>query len=126
MINVVDLGDLQEPKQVHGIELDTLVERQRAFGYTQEELQILLLPMGENAAEPIGSMGNDAALAILSDRPQPLFNYFKQLFAQVTNPPLDAIREELVTSVATFIGSEQNLFDETPLHARQLRLKEPF
>ncbi|MEC9140626.1 MAG: glutamate synthase large subunit, partial [Chloroflexota bacterium] len=123
--NVVDLEDLPEPKQVHGIELDTLVERQRAFGYTQEELQILLLPMGESGAEPIGSMGNDAALAILSDRPQPLFNYFKQLFAQVTNPPLDAIREELVTSVATFIGSEQNLFGETPLHARQLRLKEP-
>ncbi|MCH8939992.1 MAG: glutamate synthase large subunit, partial [Chloroflexi bacterium] len=123
--NVVDLGDLPAPKQVHGNDFDTLVERQRAFGYTQEELQILLLPMGEGAAEPIGSMGNDAALAILSDRPQPLFNYFKQLFAQVTNPPLDAIREELVTSVATFIGSEQNLFDETALHARQLRLKEP-
>jgi glutamate synthase domain-containing protein 2/glutamate synthase domain-containing protein 3 len=123
--NVVDLGDLPPPKQVHGNDFDTLVERQRAFGYTQEELQILLLPMGDDAAEPIGSMGNDAALAILSDRPQPLFNYFKQLFAQVTNPPLDAIREELVTSVATFIGSEKNLFDESPLHARQLRLKEP-
>ncbi len=123
--NVVDLEDLPTPKQVHGNDFNTLVERQRAFGYTQEELQILLLPMGEGGAEPIGSMGNDTALAILSDRPQPLFNYFKQLFAQVTNPPLDAIREELVTSVATFIGSEQNLFDETPLHARQLRLKEP-
>jgi glutamate synthase (NADPH/NADH) large chain len=123
--NVVNLEDLPKPKHVHGTDFDTLVERQRAFGYTQEELKLLLQPMGEAATEPIGSMGNDTALAILSDRPQPLFNYFKQLFAQVTNPPLDAIREELVTSVTTFMGSEQNLFDETPLHARQLRLKEP-
>jgi len=123
--NAVDIADLPEPKHVNGNDLDTLVERQRAFGYTQEELQLLMEPMGSTGAEPIGSMGNDTALAILSDRPQPLFNYFKQLFAQVTNPPLDAIREELVTSVATFVGSEQNLFEETPLHARQLRLKEP-
>ena len=123
--NVVDLESLPEPRHVHGNEFDTLVERQRAFGYTTEELGILMQPMGETGQEPVGSMGNDAALAILSDRPQPLFNYFKQLFAQVTNPPLDAIREELVTSVVTFVGSEQNLFEETPLHCRQLRIQEP-
>ena len=123
--NVVDLESLPEPGNVHGSDFDTLVERQRAFGYTTEELGLLMQPMGETGAEPVGSMGNDAALAILSDRPQPLFNYFKQLFAQVTNPPLDAIREELVTSVVTFIGSERNLFEETPLHCRQLRIQEP-
>ena len=123
--NVVDLNDLPEPRAVHPSDFDTLVERQRAFGYTTEEIGILMQPMGETGQEPVGSMGNDAALAILSDRPQPLFNYFKQLFAQVTNPPLDALREELVTSVVTFIGSEQNLFEETPLHCRQLRVQEP-
>ncbi|MDE2802619.1 MAG: glutamate synthase large subunit, partial [Chloroflexota bacterium] len=123
--SVVDLESLPEPRHVNGDELDTLTERQRAFGYTTEEIRILMQPMGETGQEPVGSMGNDAALAILSDRPQPLFNYFKQLFAQVTNPPLDAIREELVTSVVTFVGSEQNLFEETPLHCRQLRIQEP-
>ena len=123
--SVVDLEDLPAPAHAHGNEFQTLVERQRAFGYTTEELGILMQPMGETGSEPVGSMGNDAALAILSDRPQPLFNYFKQLFAQVTNPPLDAIREELVTSVVTFLGSEQNLFQESPLHCRQLRIQEP-
>ena len=82
-------------------------------------------PMASTGSEAIGSMGNDAALAVLSDRPQLVFNYFKQIFAQVTNPPLDAIREELVTSTESFIGSEQNLFEETPQHCRQLKLKEP-
>ncbi len=123
--NVVDLNALPEPLRIHDVEFDTLVERQRAFGYTQEDLQMLMEPMGTTGSEPVGSMGNDVALAILSERPQPLFNYFKQRFAQVTNPPLDAIREELVTSVTIFIGSEQNLFQESPLSSRQLRLKEP-
>src|SRR5690606_22812996 len=77
-------------------------------------------------AEPVGSMGNDAPLAVLSDMNPLLFQYFKQLFAQVSNPPLDAIREELVTSLETLIGPEKNLFEETPEHAHQLRLKEPF
>ena len=86
---------------------------------------MLTTPMVATGSEAIGSMGNDAALAVLSGENQLLFNYFKQLFAQVTNPPLDAIREELVTSKATFIGSEQNLFDETPLHCRQLSIHSP-
>ena len=102
-----------------------LRQQQQAFGYTTEELRMVTTPMALDGGEAVGSMGNDAALAVLSDEDQLLFNYFKQLFAQVTNPPLDAIREELVTSTGAFIGCEQNLFDETPLHCRQLRLNSP-
>ena len=104
---------------------DRLRQQQRAFGYTIEELRMLTTPMAAAGYEAIGSMGNDAALAALSNQNRPLFDYFKQLFAQVSNPPLDAIREELVTSLEAFVGSEQNLFDETPAHCRQLRLKSP-
>ncbi|GIS82390.1 MAG: hypothetical protein CM1200mP15_10220 [Dehalococcoidia bacterium] len=86
---------------------------------------MITTPMAEGGYEAIGSMGNDAALAVLSDQNHLLFNYFKQLFAQVTNPPLDAIREELVTSAQSFIGSQQNLFTETPTHCRQLKLDSP-
>ncbi|HTY56859.1 MAG TPA: glutamate synthase large subunit, partial [Candidatus Binataceae bacterium] len=102
-----------------------LLQQQQAFGYTLEELRILMAPMAVNAQEAVGSMGTDTPLAVLSDRSPLLFNYFKQLFAQVTNPPIDPIREELVMSLETTIGSEQNLFEETPLHCRQLRLKQP-
>ena len=109
-----------EPVEEPGIK-----QLQRAFGYTVEELRMLTAPMAINGAEAVGSMGNDAPLAVLSDRNHLLFNYFKQLFAQVSNPPLDAIREELVTSLEAFIGREQNLFDETPLHCHQLKLKSP-
>ena len=104
---------------------DDLVRQQRAFGYSIEELRMLTAPMAESGYEAVGSMGNDAPLAVLSEQNQLLFNYFKQLFAQVSNPPLDAIREELVTSLEAFIGSEQNLFEETPLHCRQLKLHSP-
>ena len=97
--------------------------RQLAFGYTQEDLRVLLGPTAAGAAEPIGSMGNDLALAVLSDRQPPLFSYFKQLFAQVTNPPIDPIRESIVMSVASGVGSERNLFDETPEHAHQLSME---
>jgi glutamate synthase (NADPH/NADH) large chain/glutamate synthase (ferredoxin) len=103
----------------------SLVQRQLAFGFTQEDLRVLLAPTAANAEEPIGSMGNDAALAVLSDRQPPLFNYFKQLFAQVTNPPIDPIREAIVMSVGTGVGSERNLLDETPDHAHQLAMKTP-
>ena len=102
-----------------------LRQQQRSFGYTIEELRMLTTPMAAAGYEAIGSMGNDASLAVLSDQNRPLFDYFKQLFAQVSNPPLDAIREELVTSLEAFVGSEQNLFDESPQHCRQLRLKSP-
>jgi glutamate synthase domain-containing protein 2/glutamate synthase domain-containing protein 1/glutamate synthase domain-containing protein 3 len=99
--------------------------RQRAFGYSQEDLRVLLKPMASEGAEPIGSMGNDVSLAVLSDQAPPLFSYFKQLFAQVTNPPIDPIREEIVMSLATSLGNERNLLDETPEHAHKLLLDQP-
>jgi glutamate synthase domain-containing protein 2/glutamate synthase domain-containing protein 1/glutamate synthase domain-containing protein 3 len=104
---------------------DTLLTRQQAFGYSVEDLRILMAPMALNGQEAIGSMGTDTPLACLSDKPQLLFNYFKQLFAQVTNPPIDPIREELVMSLETNIGPERNLFDETAEHCGQLRLVSP-
>jgi glutamate synthase (NADPH/NADH) large chain len=99
---------------------ESVLRRQQTFGYTEEELRILLAPMASAAAEPIGSMGNDSPLAALSVRPRLLFDYFSQLFAQVTNPPLDAIREELVTSLAGAIGPEQNLLEPGPISCRQI------
>ena len=99
--------------------------RQRAFGYSQEDLRVLLTPMARDGAEPVGSMGNDLSLAVLSDQAPPLFSYFKQLFAQVTNPPIDSIREEIVMSLATSLGSERNLLEETPEHAHKLMLSQP-
>ncbi len=122
---ILDELPLPEGVAVPGIDLDTLVTRQQLFGYTQEDLNILMAPMGQHAAESIGSMGNDAPLAVLSDLPQNLFSYFKQLFAQVSNPPLDAIREELVTQLAVPAGRRQDLLDETPLHCRVLRIDHP-
>ncbi|GAA0638553.1 glutamate synthase large subunit [Kutzneria viridogrisea] len=103
----------------------SLVRRQQAFGYTEEELQLLLRPMALTGAEPIGSMGNDAPFAVLSDRPRQLFDYFTQLFAQVTNPPLDAIREELVTSLGTVLGAETNLLLAEPRSCRRVALSFP-
>jgi glutamate synthase (NADPH/NADH) large chain/glutamate synthase (ferredoxin) len=99
--------------------------RQRAFGYSQEDLRVLLTPMARDAQEPIGSMGNDLSLAVLSEQAPALFSYFKQLFAQVTNPPIDSIRENIVMSLATSLGTELNLFDETPAHAHKLVLSQP-
>jgi glutamate synthase (NADPH/NADH) large chain/glutamate synthase (ferredoxin) len=99
--------------------------RQRAFGFTQEDLRVLLAPTAAKGEEPIGSMGNDNALAVLSDHQPPLFNYFKQLFAQVTNPPIDPIRESIVMDHGTGVGSERNLLDETPEHAHQLAMQTP-
>ena len=111
---MVPLADLPAAPEVPGPDHDTLLHRQIAFGYTLEDLKYILGPMGANGEEAIGSMGTDTPLAVLSDRAQPLFNYFKQLFAQVTNPPLDAIREELVTSVFTGAGGEGNLLEPRP------------
>ncbi len=104
---------------------ETTAQQLRAFGYTREELQMILVPMAANGQEPVGSMGTDTPLAVLSDKPKPLFNYFKQLFAQVTNPPIDPLREGLVMSLVTFIGKRRNLLDETPEHCRQLTLPHP-
>jgi glutamate synthase (NADPH) large chain len=102
-----------------------LVTQQQALGYTEEELRVILAPMARTGAEGIGSMGTDTPLAVLSDRPRLLFDYFSQLFAQVTNPPLDAIREELVTSLASHAGPEHNLFDPGPASCRQIVLPFP-
>ena len=99
--------------------------RQQAFGYTQEDLRVLLAPMATDGEEPVGSMGTDTPLAVLSDRPRLLYDYFKQLFAQVTNPPLDAIREELVTSMESTIGPEGNLLDPSPESCRQISITYP-
>jgi len=98
---------------------------QRAFGYTAEELRMILTPMATGGEEPVGSMGSDTPLAVLSDRPQLLFAYFRQQFAQVTNPPIDPIRERLVMSLGMNVGPQRNLLDETPEHARHLRLEQP-
>ncbi|MDX2167560.1 MAG: glutamate synthase large subunit, partial [Deltaproteobacteria bacterium] len=117
---------LPAPKDVPSVEPDDeLLTRQQCFGYTLEDLRILMAPMAINGQEAVGSMGTDTPLAVLSNKPQPLFNYFKQLFAQVTNPPIDPIREEVVMSAVTTIGRERNLFEETPEHCRQLRLESP-
>lgn len=97
----------------------------KAFGYTREDLKFILKPMVENAQEPIGSMGNDTPLAILSKKPQLLYSYFKQLFAQVTNPAIDPIREELIMSLDTYLGSQRNILEESPGHCRRLLIKQP-
>ncbi|MBX3179896.1 MAG: glutamate synthase large subunit [Candidatus Hydrogenedentes bacterium] len=115
--------DLAEPAPAP--EPASLLERQQVFGYTREDLEIILAPMAQEGKEPTGSMGNDAALAVLSPRPQLLFNYFKQLFAQVTNPPIDPIREDIVMSLETDIGREGNLLAEKPEDCRQLHLQSP-
>src|SRR5471032_2872869 len=121
---VVHLSDLPaRPPRVPRVE--PLRARQLAFGYTQEDLRVILTPLAKNAEEPIGSMGNDLALAILSDQRPLLYSYFKQLFAQVTNPPIDSTREYVVMSVGTSVGSEGNLLGESPAHAHQLVIDRP-
>ena len=121
----MSMDDLPDAEYVSGPDYGTLRAQQRAHGYTTEELQMLMMPMAEAAKEPIGSMGNDTPLAVLSRKGQPLFSYFHQLFAQVSNPPLDAQWEKLVTSTETLLGSRQNLFSETAEHARQLKVPRP-
>ncbi|MEY4433981.1 MAG: hypothetical protein RIR16_21 [Actinomycetota bacterium] len=120
-INVKDL-----PQREHIAHTASSVNRrQRTFGYTEEELRILLAPMAKTGAEPLGAMGSDTPIAAISDRPRVLFDYFVQQFAQVTNPPLDSIREEVVTSLSTGIGPERNLLAATPEHAQQVILNFP-
>jgi hypothetical protein len=123
--HAIELRGLFQPPQAPALDPETIAHRMAAFGYTREELRMVLVPMARHGQEPVGSMGNDAAHAVLSDRPQSLFNYFKQLFAQVTNPAIDPLREGLVMSLACAIGREGNLLDETPAHCRQLTLPHP-
>jgi len=123
--NRLDLSQLPDPPGVHATDHDTLVTRQRAFGYTLEDLRIVLLPTAVGGEQPLGSMGIDTPLAVLSERPQLLYNYFKQLFAQVTNPPIDPIREEIVMSLVDYIGRDGNLLDESARHCHQLKIDSP-
>ncbi len=122
--NVVRLAQLPE-QALPAADHDSVLARQIAFGYTHEDLRLLLGPMAKAGEEPIGSMGTDTALAVLSNRPRPLYDYFKQLFAQVTNPPLDQIREELVTSMESTIGPEGNLLKPGPESCRQIVIPDP-
>jgi len=124
--NKIELrGLFQPPGAVQPEETNLLIVLQKAFGYSLEGVEKIIVAMAENAQEPIGSMGDDESLAILSEKPQPLCRYFKQLFAQVTNPPIDPYRENLVMSLMSFVGRERNLLDETPAHCHQIKLQHP-
>src|ERR1017187_1934719 len=121
----VHLDELDPPDHVPAPDPGTLLVRQQAFGYSIEDVEMLLEPMGETGEEAVGSMGNDTPLAVLSDRPLPLFNYFKQLFAQVTNPPIDPIREQAVMSLVTTLGAGGNLLEQGPAQAKRLEMPHP-
>ncbi|MFZ2033553.1 MAG: glutamate synthase central domain-containing protein, partial [Candidatus Dormiibacterota bacterium] len=121
----VHVDELDPPDHVPAPDPGTLLVRQQAFGYSLEDVEVLLEPMGETGEEAVGSMGNDTPLAVLSDRPLPLFNYFKQLFAQVTNPPIDPIREQAVMSLVTTLGAGGNLLEQGPAQAKRLEMQHP-
>ncbi|NOR68078.1 MAG: glutamate synthase subunit alpha, partial [Woeseiaceae bacterium] len=123
--NRIELRGLFDAPKLVRSDPETIAQRMRAFGYTSEELRMVLTPMAVDGQEPVGSMGNDTPLAVLSDRPKLLFNYFKQLFAQVTNPPIDPLREGLVMSLMMFTGKRPNILQETARHCRQLKLPHP-
>ena len=126
--NLVNLSDIPLSEEVKGSEKyghEDMLVRQRVFGYTFEDLRIIVGPMAENGVEPVGSMGKDTPVAVLSSKPRLLFEYFKQLFAQVTNPPIDAIREELITASGVTIGPEKNILDPRPENCRLIKLDSP-
>jgi glutamate synthase (ferredoxin) len=122
---VEEAESAKEEFGVKDLQSSALVKLQKSFGYSYEDLQKILIPMARDGVDPIGSMGNDASLAVLSDQPQLLYNYFKQRFAQVTNPPIDSIREKLITATNTFLGSEGNLLKPDAKSCRQLELEHP-
>jgi glutamate synthase (NADPH/NADH) large chain len=122
----IRLEELPEPRVMFThLESDQIFKYQKVFGYTTEDLDEIIAPMAVDGKEPVGSMGTDVPLAVLSDEPQHLSSYFKQLFAQVTNPPIDPIREKLVMSLATFVGNNGNLLEENPLSCHTVALKHP-
>ncbi len=121
----IDINELKPDTEPHGFDSDSLLQRMQAFGFTIETMQFMLLPLIKVEKDPIGSMGNDSCLACLSDKPRMLYDYFRQLFAQVTNPAIDSIREEVVMSLECYIGPEQNLLETTEQHAHRLRLPHP-
>ena len=122
--HLLDLEKISLPEMLKKTQKNILISL-KAFGYTREDLKVILKPMAETGQEPTGSMGNDAPLAVLSKKPQLLYNYFKQLFAQVTNPPIDPIREDIVMSLESFIGPQKNILGESPEHCRKVRVKKP-
>ncbi len=123
--NQIELRGLFAPSVIPREDPEALRRKQHVFGYTEEDLKMIVGPMASQGQEPVGSMGNDQQLAVLSSRPQLLFSYFKQLFAQVTNPPIDPLREELVMSLRSYLGRQRNILDETPEHCRCLDLQHP-
>jgi glutamate synthase (NADPH/NADH) large chain len=123
--NKIDLSKIPDVATLYSLDRRERERLQHAFGYSREDLRVLLAPMAQNGEEPVGSMGVDAPLAVLSERPVSLFRYFKQQFAQVTNPPIDPIREDLVMSLVSSVGGEGNLLEETPRQARLLELPHP-
>jgi glutamate synthase (ferredoxin) len=123
--NLVHLRDLKAKKGHIGYDEIELKKREIVFGYTQEDINTIIRPMAQLGKEPIGSMGSDTPIAILSERPQLIYNYFKQLFAQVTNPPLDGIREELITDISLTLGSDVNIFDINAEHCKKLKIQNP-
>jgi glutamate synthase domain-containing protein 2/glutamate synthase domain-containing protein 3 len=122
--NIVEFDKIPEAKKLPAL-MDDPIAAMKAFGYTREDLKAIIKPMAEEGKEPIGSMGNDTPLAALSKNPKLLYDYFKQLFAQVTNPPIDSIREEVVMSLQAYLGPEKNILEETPGHCHKIRVKNP-
>ncbi len=123
--NLLPLNNIKNTLKENPREKTSLEKRQRLFGYTLEDINTIIKPMFLNGKEAIGSMGTDTPLAILSDKPQSLYNYFKQLFAQVTNPPLDGIREEIVTDISLAIGEDRNLLNISPKHCKKIKIQNP-
>ena len=121
----IELAEIPKVKDHYGFQEETLIPRMQAFGYTVETMQFMLLPMVTEARDPLGSMGNDSALACLSDKSRMIYDYFKQLFAQVTNPAIDSIREEVVMSLECFIGPEGNVLETSEAHANRLKVPHP-
>ena len=121
----IQIGDLEPRADVPALDADTLLERMKCFGFTTETMQFMLLPIVRELRDPVGSMGNDSALACLSDRPRMIYDYCKQLFAQVTNPAIDSIREEIIMSLECYIGPERNLLDTTEKHSHRLLIPHP-
>jgi glutamate synthase (ferredoxin) len=123
--NLVQLAQIPYTNNPIPTETIDFHTRQRLFGYTIEDLKTIINPMGAKGAEAISSMGNDTPLAVLSEQPQLLYNYFKQLFAQVTNPPLDGIREEIITDISLAVGGDFNIFDIDEKHSKKIKIQNP-
>ena len=123
--NRINLSDLPTVASEYEDNYEDIEDRQKAFGFTFEDIRFLVSPSAKTGKQPLGSMGNDAPLAVLSDQPQLIYNYFKQLFAQVTNPPIDPIREELVTASISFLGSEGDLTNPNASSCRMIKLESP-